>query len=397
MSYESDATLNLELYVDGSEEAVDTKTVQVTKLEPAKFQLTAPQNTYQSVRVAISESDALPLDNQITVYNVEYENSFTALLVSDQPTIFVQAALQSAGNAVTTVVSAKDYKRDESAYLGKGYGLYIYESCTPESLPHDGAVWLINPTASVAGSGFALQDDVELGKGSIELKFNTSTSSTVKKLTEHMTRDDRGNSGITVANKYRQCKLNNSFTTLLYAGGTPVVFAGENDYRNREVVFAYDLHWSDSALLADYVILFKNLLNFTFPDVIENTLTYCGNTLEISVPANCKSIRVESPAGNVNYLDASGAVCGLDLTEVGTYGITLTVGDNSRTYSVYSYLPAEESVPTEESDVSFSLEGEAGNRRRSGIYDDLLAIFILLAVVFAADWMVYCYEQYQLR
>lgn len=397
-SYESDAALTVELYVDGAEEAADVQKVEVTKLELAKFELTVPEtSSYQSVRVAIAEKDALSLDNEITVYNVQYENSYTALLVSDEPTIFVRAALQSAGNAITTVVSAKNYKRDESAYLDRAYDLYIYESCTPESLPRESAVWLLNPTASVAGSGFALQDDVELGEGTIELKFNTSTSSTVKKLTEAMSRDEKGNSGITVANKYQQCRLYNSFTTLLYAGGTPVVFAGANDYHNREVVFAYDVHWSDSALLADYVILFRNLLNFTFPNVIENTLTYCGNTLEISVPANCTGIRIDSPEGNVNYLDSSSAVCELYLTEVGTYQITLSVGDGSRTYSVYSYLPSEESVPTEQSDISFSLEGEAGNERRNGIYDDLLAIFILLALVFAADWMVYCYEQYQLR
>ncbi|MDE7380266.1 MAG: VWA domain-containing protein [Clostridia bacterium] len=397
MSYESDANLTVELYVDGAEEATDTQTVAAVKLEPAKFSFTVEQKTYQSVKVVIAEKDALPLDNEITVYNVEYENSFTTLLVSDEPTIFVRAALQSAGNAITTVVAAKDYKKDESAYVARGYDLYIYENCTPEALPRDSAVWLLNPTASVAGAGFALQDEVELGSGSIELKFNTSTSSTVKKLTEYMTRDDKGNSGISVAKKYQQCKLYNSFTTLLYAGGSPVVFAGANDYNNREVVFAYDVHWSNSALITDYVILFRNLLNFTFPNVVEDTLSYCGNTVEISVPANCQSIRVNTPSGNVNYLDSTSAVCELNLAEVGTYEITLSVGDNSRTYSIYSYLPSEESVPNEQSEISFSLEGEAGNGRRNGIYDDLLAIFILLALVFAADWMVYCYEQYQLR
>lgn len=398
MSYESDAKLTVELYVDGAEEAADTRTVDVVKLQPTEVVLTAEQNNYQSVKVVIVEEDSLSYDNQITVYNVQYENSYTVLLVSDEPSIFVEAALQSAGNAIVSKVTAREYKRDEDAYLSKDYGLFIYESCTPESLPRNSAVWLLNPTASVAGSGFALQDEVDLGTGgTIKLKFNTSTSSVVKKLTESMSRDERGNSSITVANKYQQCRLYNSFTTLLYAGGSPVVFAGTNDYNNREVVFAYDVHWSDSALLTDYVILFRNLLNFTFPNVIENTLTYCGNTLEISVPANCQSIRVDSPEGNVNYLDPTSAVCELALSEVGTYVITLSTGDNSREYSVYSYLPSEESVPTEESELSFSLEGEAGNKRRNGIYDDLLAIFILLAVVFAADWVVYCYEQYQLR
>ena len=398
LSYESDTKLDVELYLDGSEEVAAVQSVEVAKLEPAQFELTAKCASYQSVRIVVAKEDALALDNEITIYNVEYENSFKVLHISDDPSIFVKAGIKSAGNAVPTAVTAGEYKKNEDAYLNGGYDLYVYENCNPQTLPRGGAVWFINPTASVAGSGFALQDEVELGEGAIDLKFNTSSSSTFKKLTEYMVRyDDKGSSGITVANSYQQCKLYNGFTTLLYAGGSPVVFAGTNDYNNREVVFAYDLHWSDSALITDYVILFKNLLNYTFPKVIENTLSYCGDTLEINVPANCQGIRIESPDGSVNYLDASGAVCELDLACVGTYKITITAGDNSRSYNVFSYLPSEESATTEQSEISFSLEGEAGNERRNGIYDDLIVIFILLALVFAAEWMVYCYEQYQLR
>ena len=55
-----------------------------------------------------------------------------------------------------------------------------------------------------------------------------------------------------------------------------------------------------------------------------------------------------------------------------------------------------ERIPAVKSEA-FSLVGEAGNEKRDGVYDDLMILFILLALIFAADWMVYCYEQYQLR
>ena len=35
--------------------------------------------------------------------------------------------------------------------------------------------------------------------------------------------------------------------------------------------------------------------------------------------------------------------------------------------------------------------------KTDGEYDPLVLLFVLLAVVFSADWMVYCYEKYQLR
>jgi hypothetical protein len=47
--------------------------------------------------------------------------------------------------------------------------------------------------------------------------------------------------------------------------------------------------------------------------------------------------------------------------------------------------------------VSFSVGGERGYEKTDGEYDPVALLFILLAVVFCADWMVYCYEKYQLR
>ena len=42
-----------------------------------------------------------------------------------------------------------------------------------------------------------------------------------------------------------------------------------------------------------------------------------GDEVEINLPANCDSVKVESPNGNVSYLNADGAVAMLKLGEVG--------------------------------------------------------------------------------
>jgi hypothetical protein len=81
---------------------------------------------------------------------------------------------------------------------------------------------------------------------------------------------------------------------------------------------------------------------------------------------------------------------------VGEYTITLTFSDTTRTFNLYSSLGESERYPTT-TVASLSLTGEKGDTSIDGIYDDLLIIFIILAVVYIADWMVYCYEQYQLR
>ena len=84
------------------------------------------------------------------------------------------------------------------------------------------------------------------------------------------------------------------------------------------------------------------------------------------------------------------------MTEVGEYTVTATINNVQQTVNVYCSLPETERFVSA-SEKSFSINGEPGTLKRDGRYDDLLYIFIILAVLVIADWMVYCYEQYQLR
>ena len=81
---------------------------------------------------------------------------------------------------------------------------------------------------------------------------------------------------------------------------------------------------------------------------------------------------------------------------MGVYTITLTVGGTPRVCRIYSAFPKAESR-TSVTQTGFSIVGERTNEGYDGRYEDLWVIFALLAAVVIADWMVYCYEQYQLR
>ena len=83
------------------------------------------------------------------------------------------------------------------------------------------------------------------------------------------------------------------------------------------------------------------------------------------------------------------------LTEVGTYKVTVTIGEDTKIFYVYSSLDKEESNSTIE--LAYEIQGESANELSDGIFDKLIILFIILAVIYVADWMVYCYEQYQLR
>ena len=385
LSYRSDASLTVNLYLDGSETPIDTQIISVLAGEPTPFSLTAAANAFSSIRVEISNADALMMDNEYIIYDVKSESSYKTLIVSDRP-LFLEAMIATVINADIDVIDPKDYKGQS------GYGLYVFDSVNAQILtdmPRDGAVWLINVDGSVQGAGYSVQGEVTFN-GSELLERESSTSSAAQALMQGLSGDPIHVTG------YIKCGFYRNFTTLLSYKGNPVLFAGTNTDGNREVVFAFDIHNSDLPLTYDFAVLVRNLVKYSFPDMIERTSFECGEDAPVNVIPNCDSIRVESPLGNISYLDTSVAVDSVKLDEVGVYKIIMTVAGSQRELFVYSAMTESERAPLCEED-SIAISGEPISDGFDGKYDPMILLMIVLAIVFLADWMVYCYEKYQLR
>ncbi len=380
-SYETDAELTVELYLDDGETPVANATVAVTRLQPAAFSFELTETSFYSLKAVVKNADNLPQDNQSVLYNIKSENSYKTLLVSKTP-FFLQSALDAVGSAEIEVIAPENYTEKS------GYGLYIFDGFTPPSMPKDGAVWLINLDGSLAGAGYSVQGEVVFDK-SEKLSLSTGTSSTIKTLTKNLQGEE-----ISIS-QYMKYGLYRNFTTLLSYKGQPVVFTGTNEYGNREVVFAFSLHNSNFPLLTDYAVLTSNLWEYSFPDVLEEVYYDCGETLTLNFLPNTETVRIDTPEGNVRWL-STGASNQFVLEEVGVYEITMTVSGAPRYFHVYSALPEAERLPSV-TEADFSLQGEASANGFDGKYDELLILFIVLLLLFAADWVVYCYDKYQLR
>ncbi|MBR5140358.1 MAG: hypothetical protein IKV16_04805, partial [Clostridia bacterium] len=186
------------------------------------------------------------------------------------------------------------------------------------------------------------------------------------------------------------------FTTLFSYDANPLIFAGVNGIGNRQVVFGFDLHDSDFALKTDFVILLSNLLEYSFPNVIEKVSYTVGEEAIINILPTAHGYKAESPRGESIFVDTASATSKILLNEVGSYKITATIADKEITYTIFAGAdPAESSPVTEESELSLS--GERTDDGIDGRYDAIILLFICLCVLFIADWGVYCYEKYQLR
>ncbi len=385
-SYESDATVTVGLFLNGSDQASHTQQLTLIQGEPGGFTLETNVENYSSLNVKILEQDGLDLDNQYIVHEVKSENSYKTLIVGEN-TFFLKSAISSMLNAQIDVITPEEYSDDIS-----GYGLYVFDCLQLGEtfrLPTDGTVWLIGITGSVEGAGYTVQGEMEL-KRAEKLEFSTSTSTATQTLLADMMGND------IYVTRYIKCGFYRNFTTLLSYKGSPVIFTGTNEYGTREVVFAFDLHDSNLPMLHDYTALMRNLLNYSFPDMVEKSNYVCGETAQVNMIANCDSVRVESPSGDINYLNVEAASDDIRLTEVGVYTVTMSVSGTARQFYIWSALNEAERVPAQEAE-SIGLLGQAGTEGRDGKYDPLTVMFIVLAVIFLADWMVYCYEKYQLR
>jgi len=381
LSYESDESLKINVYVDGVLEKEDL--IKVSKLESKSFNYRLSKNDFDSIKVVIENEDGFIFDNNYEIYNVEKEHQYKTLLVSDNP-FYIGTAIYSVRNSLVEVVSPIDYDVNTT-----GYGLYIFDCFAPSKLPTDGSVWLFGVNSSINGAGFTVQEPIEDESG-MALEYPKNSTTIFKLLTDGIVKDT------VYVSKYIKYGVFNDFTVILKHNNNPVVFTGLNDYGNREVVFAFDLHDSNMAMLVDYLNFVENLLEYSFPTIIESGSIVCGENININVISGCDSISVKTPSGDVKYLDIKNEVCEYKVTEVGCYNITVSLGDEEKVFNVYSSTPEEESIPSMDSTV-LSLNGVAEDNYIDGIYDKLIILFIIILIVYAIDWMVYCYEQYQLR
>lgn len=381
-SHTTDATLTVELYVNGSESAASSATVTLSAGESAPVELSCEVSAYDSFRLVITNKDDLAIDNEAMCYNRSSEQSYSILLVSKTP-FFFESAFDAITDSEIEVITPEEYTGQ------KGYGLYVFHSFTPDELP-DAAVWLINSSESVENSGFGIRGIVELPDPEKIVKSN-STASTARSLLAGVLGRD-----IYIGEYVKYSGMYTKFTTLFSYDANPLIFAGVNALGNRQVVFGFDIHKSDLPLSTDFTPLVENLLEYSCPALIDGSGFVCGEDLKINISANIDSVKVESPNGEEKYVDTSTDVGVVPLDRVGTYTVKVSSSGVEKIYKVYSSAPISESDP-DSSGGNFSLSGERTYEKTDGQFDPLVILFIILAVVFCADWVVYCYEKYQLR
>ena len=383
VAYGKDADISIRLSVDGVAKNEGVISVKDGELSPISIECTVPR--FSSFTVEILNSDAYDADNVITTYNLDSDKTYSTLIVSETG-FFFEAVLDALLDSEVTVMSPDEYEKKGADGV---YGLYIFDSYEPPVLPN-GAVWLINPDTSIKDSGFNVKGKISLSESNV-IKKSASTSTMVRKLLEGIEGDE-----IYIKNYVKYSGMYLNFHTLFTYDSNPIIFAGANGLGNRQVVFAFDVHESDIALSTDFVMLIGNLIEYSFPDVIDSSDYVAGDEVLVNITSTMESVKAIAPSGEEVYMESDGATATLQLSEVGTYRVIVTEGGKNNEYPIYAAAPLSESVPVV-AEQDFSLSGERENVKIDGKYDPSTLLFVMFVLLFIADWGVYCYEKYQLR
>ena len=381
ISYASAKALDVALFVDGKEVLKETVSVKSGELTPVTFSY--PTSRFDSFEVRVMHEDAYSLDDCVKTYNLKSEKTYSTLIVSETG-FFWEAVIDSLLDSEIKTVTPKEYEQ-----VTDKYGLYIFDSYEPDVLP-DGAVWLVNADESIEDSGFGVRGKVDLGVATM-IEKSKSTSTVVRKLLSSVD----GN-GIHIKNYVKYSGMYLNFYTLFSYDSNPLIFAGMNALGNRQVVFGFDLHESDFALSTDFIMLTRNLLEYSFPDVIDENNYVAGDEVIINILANAENVKAIAPSGKEIFIDSDEATATVTLSEIGTYVVKMTLAGVENKYSIYVGADPLESTPLVK-EGEFVLVGEKGTNKIDGEFDSTMLLFIIVALLFIADWGVYCYEKYQLR
>lgn len=330
------------------------------------------------LEAALTESDALPLDDQ--AWAVQRFSGSQYLTLVSQGNRFLETALGLLPGMETTTVNLKEWKSgysDTSLPVHQPYDLTIFDSLTPtETLP-TGNLFFIGPLAS--SSYFSVT-------GSLETPTPQPASEN-EPLLEYVELHE-----VSILNAARIPLPDWAHPVLVDENsGAPLLFVGQTQGR-RIAVLTFDPRHSDLPLQVAYPILIANLVEWLLPGRIGDIPRQVqpSETVTFTPPPEVANIQVTRPDGSSTQLEIQeGRAIYADTTQLGVYRVTWGA-DQSLSFAVNLTNPQESDIlPAENLSLFDGGTGTQENitqQARHEWWRPLTAIALLILVI---EWLVY--------
>lgn len=371
LSHNRSATVTVGLRVDGV--VLDAQIVDCPVDTPTAVTFTAESvKSYDTAEIFVELADGLTEDNVYAICR-ETEQVHKILLVSPSP-LYLQTALDALGNCEVTVIDA----------VGEepltGYELYIFDGVYPETYPTDGSV-LVFGTQKLPDGLFA---------GSV-IKDAAALTMNVKQQSEIFENLSLLETEVT---NYSALRGNLTWKTLLLCGEDAVVVTREMGRALHFAVASFDLHDSNLPMQWDFVILMRNLVEYSVPAFLEKTDYEAGSTVELTVMPDAEELYVERPDGSVRALPAIGSTSSLGVHEVGIYTAVMTTEEGGEYVDFFVHVPAGESQSQMMPMLSLNIIQEPTEQVEDATSEIWFWLALGMLAFVLVEWGWYYHEQY---
>ncbi len=387
-----DAAVSFSLWVDGAVQesalldiAVDgvrqtDLTVTCPKDQVVTLSLTARQvSQYAHAALEARVEDGFAGDNRYEL--AAPPQGTTRVLLASQRPFFLSSALSAFAQVELETVSPQDLENLEAL---EGYDLYVFEGCLPNGLPEDGALWLIDPPAAPEETGLALGEELR----GVGLSLAQSQEERVLALQRDLSLE-----GAAVA-RFREVTQPGSLTPVLTCGAIPVLLAGSTPSGCALIVMPFDLQDSSLPLMADFIILLRNLLEDGVPPMLKAQDALCGEALYPQTLPLCQTLYVQLPDLSLRALPPGASFT----PEIpGSYTLMQELpGGREKMLEIYAHIPPEEGLvnPPPAEEALFLARNGPEPAAQAQFYNPLGLLAGALLVLLVLEWGMYHREKY---
>lgn len=319
----------------------------------------------------VVEGDAIAEDNSVTLYG-GVRPTLKVQYASSAPNKFFSSALMSLGNALRKRwdVDIDEVRGEFATPQMSGYDLYIFEHKMPSTMPTDGVVLLVNPSALPGELG------VMLG-GSVIGTTNSLSAPEEHPLVKYM------NLGNLIVTSYNPISTYpEGFTTVMECGGAPVCIS-KNTADEKIAIMTFSMNYSDIAVKMEFPTLIYNIFEYFMPSTFTEFIFDVNDSITLQARGATLEITGDGVKDELKVFPAE-----YQLTQIGTYTASQTLFGASApiTENFFVKMPAAESNIFSVVDI---MPGSVVKPVPGLTYDDLLVYFAasLVAIALLEWWL----------
>ena len=368
--------VNVGLKING--EVLDAQQVECQENVPTEVMFTVDDLAYyDTAEIYVEADDALAEDNSYTVCQ-RSTGEYSVLLISRTP-LYLENAIKSLRNCEVAVVGSEE----EANAMEGSFDLYVYDHVYPAQYPEVGSV-------IVFGTEGDLPDGISVG-GTYETETPISKANHPDSELYHELALDNA-----VLVRYSELIGDTNWKTVLSCDGVPVLVTTKRSNGMYFSVASFDLHDSNLPLITDFMVLMRNLVEYSIPAVLKDTDHTIGETVELTVLPYAEQMYVNRPDGEVEEFSVEGEYCLVTPETIGVYTAVMTYGESGQYVDFFVHLPLEEMTAEDGGALELSLPENADV---SGTDDDAMNelwfwFALALLVLLLTEWGVYYREQY---